>query len=307
MALRDYPNTNTQKAALNKPQPQSEDSDFDVIVPEPRLYPWPTEVLPLQSKCYGVSQHNTLLFNMVIRLAKKLRQDFHWVVFYNSPGQSSTNIISEYPQLIEQMERLFNDELGTKYSEPQEHLLRSAHSVIVAVDKNNGSLAAYSCNSYLPKRTEPGIPVAVSFGCHEIIAEKYQRARLGSLLGALICVYGHSPFNIFRSFAVATRTNNKYIYSTLSAFGDIYRSDHLTNKGTRPEVARSIVRYMQNTIFDLVEEVPLDHPITIQHQFDDGVTLAGLSNQEIIYAVSFSTLYKAFTRLLKKPKRIPKN
>ena len=153
MALTDYPNTITQKPALTQPRPQGEDSDFDVIVSEPRLYPWPTEILPLQSNFYGVSQHNSLLFNMVIGLARKLRQDFHWVVFYNSPSQSSMNSISEYPQLIEQMERLFSDELGTKYSEPQEYLIRSAHSVVVAVDKTNGSLAAYCCNSYLPKGT----------------------------------------------------------------------------------------------------------------------------------------------------------
>lgn len=271
-----------------------------IVVHEPKHYPWP-ENLPLSEAVYGEPAHSATLFRQLINIAKLSRNEFEWIVFYNNSEASNLNAISAYPSVIEQMERLFKDELGTPYTEPQEYLIRAANTVVIAVHKQSKSIAAYCCNRFLPKNESPGIPIPISFGCHEIIAEGFQGARLGSLLGALICSYGHAPHKVFSEFAVATRTNNKYIYGTFRAFGVVKRSDRLSGDEPRDLVARNVVTYMQTEVFGIDEAIPFDKPIPIQHEFEQAVTIEGVGSREIIYAVSFSTLAKATLRLLLGP------
>ena len=276
------------------------DIESDIVVQEPKRYPWPEEH-SLSNSEYGEPAHRSGLFRQLIRIAKRSRSEFEWIVFYNTSKSSNQNSISDFPGVIEQMESLFKDELGTPYTEPQEYLIRAANTVVVAVHKQTRSIAAYCCNRFLPEDESPDIPMPISFGCHEIIAEAFQGARLGSLLGALICSYGHAPHKVFNEFGVVTRTNNRYIYSTFKAFGDVRRSDRLTGNSQRDKIARSVITYMQNEVFGLDEPVPFDKPIPIAHEFEDSVTIEGLGSKEIIYAVSFSSLARATLRLLLGP------
>lgn len=281
-------------------EPDKLNSDDQIIVAEPKVYPWPDH-LSLDDSVFGAPIHHSSLFRGLLRVARKTRSEFHWIVFYNSHNAINTNSIADHPDVIQQMERLFRDELGTPYSEPQEFLIRAANTVVVAVHKETSSIAAYCCSRFLPANENPCIPIPISFGCHEIIGEAFQGARLGSLLGALICSYGHPPRRIFNEFAVATRTNNKYIYNTFMAFGDVKRSDELTGNLQIDNIARSVISHMQTEVFGLDEEVPFDRPIAIEHEFDAQVTIAGLHPKEIIYAVSFSSLVRATLRLLMGP------
>ena len=119
-----------------------DNQDETIIVKEPKLYPWPATI-PLEESFHGSSRHSSSLFRLLIRIAKLVRSEFRWFVFYSLPHSEESNSIAEYPDLIGQMEHLFQDELGTRYSEPQEHLIKAANSVVVVVHKDTGSIAAY--------------------------------------------------------------------------------------------------------------------------------------------------------------------
>lgn len=271
----------------------------DILVREPKRYPWP-ENIPI-SKAYGAPNPNTNLFNVFTAFVRRYRKDYFWVYFHPISRTNRTNSISCQPDLVSRLEDIFRDELGANYTYEQRELLLQSEIVIVAICKKTNSIAGY-CSGRHSQPSHHRFSYRVVFGCHEIIAKAHQRAKLGVFMAAQLIMYDQRISNLFSKIGIIVRSNNKYILRPMQQFGIVFRSDQM--RDPRLEEHRKIVQFMHNQLF-MLKDVPLsfDQPLEIDHYFEEPVRIEGLSGNQIIYILCQTTLFKSVVKLLFRRKR----
>ena len=286
------------KQTAHKLADAREDASDEIVVRESTGYPWPLEKLP--NKYGNAPKGSRIQFEAFLSLIRFARPQYHWIVFYlhNSTG---INYISEYPAVLAQLERLFQDELGTRFSDEQRHLLLSSHIVVVAVHKEDGSIAGYHSSSYFPRGALPEVDTPLMFGNHLIIAANHQQFKLGVFMGAIAFMHGEQLRDLFKIIRCTLRTNNKHILHPLEQLGTVYRSDRLEKLGLSDEEkrARVAVSYMHRVMFGLnPEDLRFDAPLEIQHQFSPEVTIEGVGPNQIIYIYCMTSPIRAMVKLV---------
>jgi hypothetical protein len=205
--------------------------------------------------------------------------------------------------VLAQLERLFERELGTKYSPEQYQLLVQSQIVVVAVAKDTNSIAGYFSSSYSGRNTILGVDIPITFGNHGVISQDHQQFKIGVTMGAITTLHGQKLRDLFKTIACVLRTNNKHIMNPLKQAGNVYRSDKLAGDHLSPiEIqARSAIQHMHVNLFQLPDvQLPFDRPLNIEHRFDPAFTIDGVRSDQIIYICCVTSLsrciYKLFAR-----------
>jgi hypothetical protein len=277
---------------------------LDIIVKEAPVYPWPPA---LSAKRFGNIEHPHLWhFRIFLKLIELARPTYSWKYFYLNRS-SGLSHLADYDELIQQLERLFQDELGSPFSEEQLNLLLTSQLVVVVVDKKSGTIAGYSSSSYVPRNSITGINRPLSLGNHCVIAADHQQHKIGMFMAAVSMLHGQRLPDLFRNVFCVLRTNNRYVYLPMKQTGPTFRSDKLshTNLTEDEQRARLAISHMHNEVFRLYNiELPFDRPLDIKHNFDPAVTIDGVNSNQIIYVFGITIPVRGiFTLLARRSRR----
>jgi hypothetical protein len=284
--------------------PQASNPDFGIVVEEPAFYPWPQN---LDSTKFGRPiKRIRYYFDPFINAIRSIRKDYAWHTFYQN-SESRSSYIEGYPEILAQLERLFEDELGTKYTEAQYQLLIRSQIIVVAVSNKNGSIAGYFSSSYADSNTINGIDIPITFGNHGVISREHQQYKIGVTMGAITTLHGQKLSDLFSQIACVLRTNNRNILNPLKQAGTVYRSDELSGDALDniETTAKAAISYMHNKVFQLSDvHLPFDRPLNIEHRFDPAFTIERVSPDQIIYICCVTSLSKCIYKLFaRRPRR----
>lgn len=282
--------------------------DFEIVVEEPTIYPWPENLDPAT---FGRPiKRIRYYFEPFMAAIRSIRKDYAWHTFYQNPETHSSHI-EDYPEILTQLERLFESELGTKYTAAQYELLVRSHIIVIAVSNRNGSIAGYFSSSYAERDTISGVKIPVTFGNHGVISRDHQQHKIGVTMGAITTLHGQKLSDLFSQIACVLRTNNRNILNPLKQAGIVYRSDELHGDtlDETESMARTAIAHMHNEIFQLSDvHLPFDKPLEIEHRFDPTFTIERVNSNQIIYICCITSLskciYKLFARRPRRKKKI---
>ena len=283
---------------------QLPNQDFEIVVEEPAIYPWPNDLDPTN---FGRPiKRIRYYFEPFMNAIRSIRKDYAWHTFYHNP-ETDSSYIEDYPEILTQLERLFESELGTKYTPAQYELLVRSHIIVVAVSSRNGSIAGYFSSSYAEKGTISGVNIPVTFGNHGVISRDHQQFKIGVTMGAITTLHGQRLSDLFSQIACVLRTNNRNILNPLKQAGTVYRSDELhgDNLDDTEAKVRTAISYMHNEIFQLSDiHLPFDRPLNIEHRFDPTFTIERVGPDQIIYICCITSLSKCIYKLFaRRPRR----
>ena len=268
----------------------------DIVVPE-RNYQWPSDIP--KKKIGDFSSRSTLLRSSV-KAIEKLYPAFDWIPVVKSRNQP-TNPVADLPQIIAPLEALFCDELQAEYSNAQRALLNEADCVLIGVDRATNSIMAYCSARYAPKKTVKDVACQITAGGHLVVASEHHDNDLGPFLASAASIYGYSLLSFFTQSIVVLRSNNRYIEKVLRRAEPIYRSDHLTgSEMTHPhDQIRSAIKWVHEDVFHLSGS-PFNAPLEIDHRFDQGITMEGLRENQIVYLARRSSMFYFLFRVFLK-------
>ena len=291
------------KPRVDVGESSARNTDFEIVVEESTRFAWPLE--DMREDFGEPMKRIRFYFKPFLNMIRSIRKDYSWKVFYIDPA-TDRSMVEQFPEVVDQLEKLFERELGTKYSHAQRELLLCSHIVIIAVAKKSNEIAGYFSASYAPRNSIPGIPIPVTFGNHGVIAEEHQQFKIGVTMGALSILHGQKLRDLFRTIACVLRTNNKNILNPLRQAGNVYRSDHLQSSTLSKDeaISQRAIDYMHNNVFNLPDEpLPWDKPLEIDHRFDPAFTIDGVRENQIIYISCVTSLSKCTVRLFARRRR----
>jgi hypothetical protein len=282
-----------------------ESREPSIIVPESKPRSWPADVSFRSS--YGCPRPNALLFNISLKIVRAFRQDYHWIALHPTNNGELTNSISTLPGLLDILEDIFRDELGSDFSPEQLQLLIQSEIVIIAVCKETGDISGYCSGRQLPASMQT-FTLPIVFGCHEVISIDHQQSKLGVFMASLLFVYGQKITNLFSPMGIVVRSNNRHILRPLQQAGQIFRSDKLSITDPKLQEERAVISYMHDEVFGL-KDVSLEFgtPLEVAHYFEERVRIEGLSGNQIIYILCKTTLARAVAKLVYRRRRKTKN
>ena len=283
---------------------RAHDSEFNIVVQESDHLLWPTALTENQ---FGEPLKRIRSYFLPFLAAiRRARREYLWKAFFLD-SSTGRNVVEQYPKIVDQLELLFERELGSKYSFEQRELLLQSHIVIVAVSKSDMEIAGYFSSSYEPRNAIKGIPIPITFGNHGVIAADHQQYKIGVTMGAITTLHGQRFRDLFSTFACVLRTNNRNILNPLKQAGIVYRSDELSGPRLceEEEIAKSAMAHMHSNLFQLGRiELPWDQPLKIEHRFDSTFVIDGVREDEIIYICCVTSLAKCIFRLFaRRPRR----
>ena len=278
----------------------------DIVVPEPN-YQWPSAIP--KEKIGDFSRRSTLL-KTSIKAIEKLYPAFDWIPVVKSKNQVR-NPIADLPEIVAPLEALFCDELQAEYSDAQRALLNEADCVLIGVNRQTNSIMAYCSARYAAKNTVKDVSSQITAGGHLVVASEHHDNDLGPFLASAASIYGYSLFSFFAQSIVVLRSNNRYIEKVLRRAEPIYRSDCLNGDETEHPLdqIRAAIKWVHEDVFHLTG-TPFGAPLAIDHRFDQGITMDGLRENQIIYLARRSSmfyfLYRVFLKVAqRKIKRKP--
>ena len=200
---------------------------FDEIVirePSPPSYPWPDDV-PLTS--HGDPNiRPSLVYRFAMANVQRSQPNHRWISFFKDTP--TNNSLLRFPSLIKVLNRLFQDQLQSPYSEAQLALLAEADVVIVCYDPKRNSILSYGSTRFSNKGTIPAVNHQVAHAGHMIVARGNEKKQLAPTTAITMALYGHRFHNLFMTEIIVLRTNNKYIERLMRRAEPIYRSDRIT-------------------------------------------------------------------------------
>ena len=267
------------------------------------FYPWPTSDGSIK---HGFADNRIrTYFEPFLKLITKTQKRYDWYFFYTNKS-SNENFIAENPSILKQLERLFEDELGSKYSTEQRKILLQSQLVVIAVSKGNQSIAGYCASSYMGKNTLPELEIPLTVANHVVVANRHQQYKIGVTMGAITIFHGQKIRDLFARVSCVLRTNNKHLLGLLSQIGNVYRSDHLElgELSTEQQQALTAINYMHYRIYGLEQvSLPFNKPLEIQHTFDASVTVNNLKQNQITYIFCVTTPATSILRLIGRRRR----